>query len=430
MKLSTRVLSVLSSAALMTSLVAGCSAGDTKPTPIPRPDYIPEDIIMQTAGIAKDTPLIKLDGVDVPAEQVLYWASYTADSFAQYTGGTIDWSMEMGEGTTMQDYVLESALDTVKLYQVVRNHAEELKCGFNQENQAAYDADLAKMKSDLATEVGSDNPDLTYIQWLATVGLSEEGFASINQVSYLYENIRNTMYGEKGKEPATPEALSAWVEESGKLRVKHILIKAVPSEDGTDDGMAAALEKANGIRQELKDAGDTEVKFDELMATHSEDVNVATGEQNCGPEGYSFGPNEMVPEFEEGTKALQMGQISDPVQSTYGYHIILRLDPLTVADQTALKDGYASAKADALVDEWMAAAQVETTETYDSLDLSAYYTKLTELRTTVEGYLFPVPVETAAPEASTTPETTSTPATTPDPEASAGLPEASPAPVG
>ena len=51
----------------------------------------------------------------------------------------------------------------------------------------------------------------------------------------------------------------------------------------------------------------------------------------ANPDGYVFGPGEMVTEFEEGTKALQPGQISQPIQSSFGWHIILRL-PLTQAD--------------------------------------------------------------------------------------------------
>ena len=414
MKLGTRLVSVLSSAALVAALAAGCSAGETAPSaaPLPKLDYIPQDIVLETAGIAGSTPLAKVDGVDVTAEQLLYWVGYTADNFAQtmgqYTGGVIDWSMDMGDGTTMKDYILDNALQTAKLYQVVENKAKELGYTISAEDLAAYESDLAAMKSSLAAQVGSEDQDTVYVQWLATVGLTDAAFAKVNQTSYLYKAIRDGMYGAQGKEAPTEEALAAWGEESGILRAKHILIKSTAAQDATDqektDAMAAALEKADAIRAELKAAGDTQEKFDELMSANSEDVNPYTGEQNCPPEGYTFGPGEMVPSFEAGTKALAMGAVSEPVASDYGYHIILRLD---------VKEAYADAKTDALMDEWMETALVETTEAYDTLDVEAYYTKLGELRTAIQEKMFPQPEATPAP--SGTPEASPAPQATPAP---------------
>ena len=33
----------------------------------------------------------------------------------------------------------------------------------------------------------------------------------------------------------------------------------------------------------------------------------------------------MVPQFEQGAQALELGGVSEPVQTDYGYHIILRI---------------------------------------------------------------------------------------------------------
>ncbi len=45
----------------------------------------------------------------------------------------------------------------------------------------------------------------------------------------------------------------------------------------------------------------------------------------------------MVPEFENAVKALEAYEVSEPVQSDYGYHIILRLpdNPDSVIDYTS-----------------------------------------------------------------------------------------------
>ncbi len=47
------------------------------------------------------------------------------------------------------------------------------------------------------------------------------------------------------------------------------------------------------------------------------------GSKDSGGE-YVFPAGQMVPEFEMGTRALKPGEISDPIQTAYGFHIILR----------------------------------------------------------------------------------------------------------
>lgn len=404
MKLGTKLVSIVSSAALVAALATGCTAGGNA---MPRPDYIPEDIIMETAGIAGSTAILTVDGVEVPAEEFLYWVTATADQLGQYMG-EIDWEADMGDGTTVKEYMLNNATETVKLYQVVVNHANEMGVKLGAEEQKRYDEDLAAMKTSLAAQLGAEDEAVSYVQWLASMGISPAGFERINKVSYLFQNIRNSLYGEGGKEAPTAEVLNAWADETGTLRAKHILIKAVASADGADDGMAAALEKADSIRAELKEAGDTESAFDELMTKYSEDVDPYTGQQNCGPAGYTFQPGEMVEEFYNGTKALAVNAVSEPVQSTHGYHIILRL---------GVEDAYADDKTNALADQWMADAVVEKTEAYEALDLGGFYTKLGELRTVVRGYMYPAPPETPAPTGTPAPEPADSPVPTATPAA-------------
>jgi len=62
--------------------------------------------------------------------------------------------------------------------------------------------------------------------------------------------------------------------------------------------------------------------FDELMATYGEDPGM-----EGNPDGYTFGLNQMVEEFTEGTLALEIGEIGLPVRSQFGWHIIKRVEP-------------------------------------------------------------------------------------------------------
>ena len=90
---------------------------------------------------------------------------------------------------------------------------------------------------------------------------------------------------------------------------------------------AQKLEQAKAVAQELQAITDTEAllaRFRELKDEYCED----TGKVNF-PEGYTFTPGTMVQEFEDAVNALEDYQVSDPVETSYGYHVIMRL-PLSV----------------------------------------------------------------------------------------------------
>jgi peptidyl-prolyl cis-trans isomerase D len=92
--------------------------------------------------------------------------------------------------------------------------------------------------------------------------------------------------------------------------VSHILIKV---DDETDE--AAARARITEIRERIE-AGES---FAELAAELSEDPGSA-------PDGGSLGEvgrGEMVPAFENAMFSLQAGELSEPVRSQFGWHLIL-----------------------------------------------------------------------------------------------------------
>ena len=62
-------------------------------------------------------------------------------------------------------------------------------------------------------------------------------------------------------------------------------------------------------------------KFGKLAKEFSMDSGSAKRDGNLG----YFGRGKMVKEFEKSAFNLQTGQISEPVKTQYGYHIIKRL---------------------------------------------------------------------------------------------------------
>jgi peptidyl-prolyl cis-trans isomerase SurA len=103
----------------------------------------------------------------------------------------------------------------------------------------------------------------------------------------------------------------------GEIRVAHIMVKA--GMDASDSALTAAKTKIDEIYGKLM-AGE---KFEDLVVKFSEDKGSAKNNGQLPP----FGTGRMVPEFEKAAFALvNDGDISNPVKTSYGWHIIKRIE--------------------------------------------------------------------------------------------------------
>ena len=102
---------------------------------------------------------------------------------------------------------------------------------------------------------------------------------------------------------------------SEERRASHILIK--PS-DESDAARQAAEDKARDLLKQLRNGAD----FAELARANSADPGSA---RQGGDLGY-FGHGMMVAAFEDKAFSMNKGEISEPVQTPYGYHIIKLTD--------------------------------------------------------------------------------------------------------
>lgn len=103
------------------------------------------------------------------------------------------------------------------------------------------------------------------------------------------------------------------------VTARHILIRmkgsAVPLRNGGKDLTdEEALAKAKDLRAKIVAGG----KFDELAKAESDD----TGSGMNGGDLGEFSRGRMVPPFEEAAFALKAGDVSEPVKTQFGYHVI------------------------------------------------------------------------------------------------------------
>ena len=104
------------------------------------------------------------------------------------------------------------------------------------------------------------------------------------------------------------------------LRVSHILLRT------QDRELADVQAQAASIAAEARDGAD----FAELARRHSEDE----GTREAGGDLGRITRGQMVPEFEGAAFALEQGEVSDPVTSMFGVHVIKATEKTGGATQT------------------------------------------------------------------------------------------------
>ena len=96
-----------------------------------------------------------------------------------------------------------------------------------------------------------------------------------------------------------------------KRQAKHILIMV---EDPTDAADELAMKTVKEVQEKLK-AGES---FESLAKTYSKDPGSAESGGDLG----TFEQGMMVPEFDDAVFAMTEGQVSEPVRTEFGYHLI------------------------------------------------------------------------------------------------------------
>lgn len=111
------------------------------------------------------------------------------------------------------------------------------------------------------------------------------------------------------------------------VRVKHILIKFNPND-------AADRQRALQLATDLKERIMQGESFDKLAKEYSNDPASA---RRGGDLGY-YGKNSFEPNFEEYVWSAPIGQLSDIIETKYGFHLVIVTDRyLTDVDRYELE---------------------------------------------------------------------------------------------
>ncbi|RON56270.1 peptidylprolyl isomerase [Pseudomonas frederiksbergensis] len=142
---------------------------------------------------------------------------------------------------------------------------------------------------------------------------AQEVFADLTRVAEPDEKQVKAFFEEHRAELSSPEQIQA----------RHILIKVPQGADAAT--VEAARLRLDELRVQIVGGAD----FASVARSGSEDVSASAG----GDLGY-FMRGRMMPEFEAAAFALKPGQLSEPVRTQVGWHLIYLQNHQEAADVT------------------------------------------------------------------------------------------------
>ena len=327
-----------------------------------------EGLCYEATGVAPDAIVASLNGNGASADLVAYWIGYDVsylDSYMQYyTGSSLDWDYTLSDGTNITDYIKSNVYSSVKQHLVLENLANKYGVTLTEGQESA----MADSDQTYIDQYGSEE---AFEEEIAKLGMRRETYDRVARSNYLYQNLYQLYNTEGSALYASDEDLAVYAADQNYITADHILLSTKDLTTGealTDEQKAEKKALAEEIKQKLDacegDIDELTALFQELADQYSEDPGRETY-----PTGYTFTTGSMVQEFEDAAYALSEGEVSEVVESSFGYHILLRLplDKAAAADE--VRDEYFSN----FIAEQMDSAVIATSEDYDKLDPQTIY---------------------------------------------------------
>jgi len=331
------------------------------------------DPYLTVSGLAGDEVVAKLGSGEITAAEYLYWLNRVIGNYLSQFGGqmsTLPWDTEMSEGRTFGQEMLDQAADMAAFHCTLRLLAQEE--GLTPDPSVA--SDISKQYADLVVQAG-DEIRLLHAYWASM--LTKDLLIKLTENSNLYDQLQEKYFGEESGHYPTDAEVQAYLDESGQYRAKHILLRTVDDDRQPLDEETIAQKKATAddLLAQLRAAEDPIALFDQLMNEYSEDTGLA-----ANPDGYTTSKGQMVEPFETAALALQSGEISDVVESEFGYHIILRL-PM---DPAEFREECISSQMSELLTLEQERLGLEKTDALNKLDVGAFWNNMLSLQYAVQ----------------------------------------------
>jgi parvulin-like peptidyl-prolyl isomerase len=212
--------------------------------------------------------------------------------------------------------------------------------GFGDYFEAAADAEAGSVVGPLENDDGwylvrveeklEERPNDRLGDFLEAAGVSQQQYRDYVRQDLLQGEFRDyftsQVLGRYAPQRHVAQIMIAADAEAGvpdpKIHVRHLLAKPLPDEQdqstATDAQWAAALERALELRER---ASEPDADWFAL-SEESDDPGSRTRGGSLGWYDQTTLDTQFVPEFAEAVAELEIGELSEPVRSDFGYHII------------------------------------------------------------------------------------------------------------
>lgn len=304
-----------------------------------------DGLYYEVTGIHPDAVLMRINGEDISAEEYLYWLAYDCEYLTSYVPN-LDFSAEVSNGMTYGSYAKADAVETVKLYALLRQWAKQYNVSLTEEDEAR----LQQQRQQYVTYYGGEEG---YQQQLQLLGISEDTFDSINRMYLLYARIHDLYTADGSAMHPTQEAIDAFAQEKGYVTVKLLYWPASGGENSQTqaEDFAARLSTA-----EDKDA---------LYAEMAQQLGIEAGDT-----GRTFSAETLGDTLSAAFSALEPGQVSDVIATDEGWYVAIgqTLDESSVLDEM-FTENVTQARSELTVE--------YNQGLYDKLDAGDFYSRLT-----------------------------------------------------
>ncbi len=283
--------------------------------------------------------LATINGVDLPLDEFESFFAFNK-KYVEVIGYVTPemWTEDAGNNMTYERQYLDSMVQ-----QYIQQKTLEL---------AAMDSGLSVTDEDVQAELDQIKADeqlkANYEEFLTNTGIDEEYYRQLLKQQLLIEKYSEQLQAEVD---VTDEAVQAYYDANEasyeQVWARHILVETQEEADAVYDRAVAG----------------------EDFAALAQELSVGPSAENGGDLGY-FSRGQMVPEFELAAFGTEVGAISAPVATQFGWHVIKIEDkvvPTFEEYKDQIKAQLANEEIGKLVQSVIDAAEVENVDVYAAL---------------------------------------------------------------